>query len=86
MLERGLPVRADAVTDPRLGTRAPAFGEASSGRAIDQPITKDPKPVVRRRRRRGAAQAALRKFEGRSSKRGNSRELDDWNWQLATGN
>jgi hypothetical protein len=46
IVERGLPVRADAVTDTRLGTRAPAYGEASSGRVITRPITKDPKPVV----------------------------------------
>ena len=46
MVERGLPVRADAVADPRLGTRTPAFGEASSGRVITKPVTKDPTPVV----------------------------------------
>jgi len=34
MLERGLPVRPDPATDPRLGTHAPAFGESSSGRTI----------------------------------------------------
>ena len=36
IVERGLPVRADAVTDTRLGTRAPAYGEASSGRVDHQ--------------------------------------------------
>jgi hypothetical protein len=46
MVERGLPVRAEAVTDTRLGTRAPAFGEASSGRVITNPITKERKPVA----------------------------------------
>jgi hypothetical protein len=34
LLERGVPSRADAPTDPRLGTHAPAFGEATSGRRI----------------------------------------------------
>lgn len=30
----GLPVRPDPVSDPRLGSRAPALGESSSGRNI----------------------------------------------------
>ena len=34
LLEQGLPVRADAPTDPWLGTHSPARGESSSGRAI----------------------------------------------------
>jgi hypothetical protein len=34
ILQRGLPVRAPSVTDPRLGTHAPSFGESSSGRRI----------------------------------------------------
>jgi hypothetical protein len=33
ILERGLPVRAGSPVDPTLGTRRPARGEASSGRA-----------------------------------------------------
>ena len=32
--DRGLPVRPDPVTDPRLGTHAPAYGESSSGRTV----------------------------------------------------
>jgi hypothetical protein len=34
MLERGVPVRPDAVSDERLGTRRPASGESSSGRTV----------------------------------------------------
>jgi hypothetical protein len=34
LLERGMPVRPEPVTDPRLGTYAPAHGESSSGRNI----------------------------------------------------
>jgi hypothetical protein len=34
LLQRGLPVRADAPTDPWLGTYSPARGESSSGRNI----------------------------------------------------
>jgi hypothetical protein len=34
LLERGLPVRPEPVTDPRVGTHAPAYGEPSSGRTI----------------------------------------------------
>ncbi len=34
LLERGLPVRPDPLTDPLLGTRTPASGESSSGRII----------------------------------------------------
>lgn len=38
IVERGLPVRATgAVDDPRVGTHAPAYGEASSGRTIVLP-------------------------------------------------
>ena len=34
IVERGLPVRAGAPPDPRVGTHAPAIGEASGGRNI----------------------------------------------------
>ena len=34
LLERGVPSRADAPTDPRLGTYGPAYGESTSGRSI----------------------------------------------------
>ena len=34
LLERGLPVRPEPVTDPRLGTHAPAYGESASGRTL----------------------------------------------------
>src|SRR4029453_553085 len=34
LIERGLPVRPEPTTDPRLGTHAPAFGESSSGRNL----------------------------------------------------
>jgi hypothetical protein len=38
ILQRGLPVRASgAADDPRIGTHAPAYGEASGGRAIAVP-------------------------------------------------
>ena len=37
-LERGLAVRPDPLTDPRLGTRTPASGESSSGRIITKPL------------------------------------------------
>jgi hypothetical protein len=37
LLEQGLPVRAEAPTDPWMGTRLPARGESSGGRLI--PIT-----------------------------------------------
>jgi hypothetical protein len=37
-LERGLPVRPDPLTDPRLGTRTPASGESSSGRNITRTL------------------------------------------------
>jgi hypothetical protein len=41
LVQRGLPVRASgAVQDPATGTHAPAYGEASGGRAI--PIPKAP--------------------------------------------
>jgi hypothetical protein len=40
MLERGLPVRPDPLTDPSVGTRTPASGESSSGRTI----TRTPAP------------------------------------------
>ena len=33
-LQQGLPVRADAPTDPWMGTHSPATGEASGGRTI----------------------------------------------------
>jgi hypothetical protein len=35
----GLAVRAEPLTDPRVGTHAPAYGEASSGRTITTPVT-----------------------------------------------
>jgi hypothetical protein len=38
-----LPVRPDPIADPRLGTHAPAYGEASSGRTITQaPAASEP--------------------------------------------
>ena len=38
IVQRGLPVRAaGAVEDPRAGTHAPAYGEASGGRTIGPP-------------------------------------------------
>ena len=38
IVQRGLPVRAaGAVEDPRTGTHAPAYGEASGGRTIGVP-------------------------------------------------
>jgi hypothetical protein len=37
IVERGLPVRADAPADPTLGTVRPVRGEASSGRTVDGP-------------------------------------------------
>jgi hypothetical protein len=42
LIERGLAVRPDPATDPRLGTHAPAYGESSSGRTITRPITTEP--------------------------------------------
>ena len=40
IVERGLPARtAGAVEDPRTGTHAPAYGEASGGRTIAVPKT-----------------------------------------------
>ncbi|HEY7499961.1 MAG TPA: hypothetical protein VH740_15685 [Vicinamibacterales bacterium] len=42
VLERGLPVRAEPIADPRFGTHAPAYGESSSGRAITNPPTAPP--------------------------------------------
>jgi hypothetical protein len=37
IVERGLPVRPDAVSDAGLGTNRPALGESSSGRVITEP-------------------------------------------------
>jgi hypothetical protein len=34
LVERGLPSRSTGAVDPRLGTRAPAYGEATGGRTI----------------------------------------------------
>jgi hypothetical protein len=34
LLEQGIPTRADAPTDPWMGTRTPSRGESSGGRAI----------------------------------------------------
>ena len=46
ILQRGLPVRASgAADDPRLGTHAPAYGEASGGRTIAVPRAA-PAPVA----------------------------------------
>jgi hypothetical protein len=53
VIKRGLPIRPDPLTDPRLGTHVPAFGESSSGRTITrppadppaQPATKPPAPA-----------------------------------------
>jgi hypothetical protein len=42
LLEAGLPVRADAPTDQWIGTRSPARGESSSGRAIPVKPGSDP--------------------------------------------
>src|SRR5262245_11835263 len=36
LLERGIPVRPDPVSDPRMGTHLPAYGESSSGRVVTQ--------------------------------------------------
>jgi hypothetical protein len=38
MIERGLPVRPDPLTDDSLGTRTPASGESSSGRNITRTL------------------------------------------------
>ena len=40
LVQHGVPVRAGAVEDPREGTNAPAYGEASGGRGI--PVPKAP--------------------------------------------
>lgn len=45
LLERGLPSRAEPVTDARLGTRAPAFGESSGGRRITATDAAAPPPA-----------------------------------------
>ena len=42
IVERGLPVRADAPVPPLLGTRLPAAGEASGGRVITVPLPEPP--------------------------------------------
>lgn len=43
LVERGsLAVRAEPVEDSRLGTHAPAYGEASSGRTITNPVSSAP--------------------------------------------
>lgn len=42
LVTRGLAVRAEPLSDPRLGTHAPAYGESSSGRTITKPITTEP--------------------------------------------
>jgi len=46
LLERGLPIRPDAVEDPRLGTHVPAYGESSSGRTITRPPSVAPVRVA----------------------------------------
>lgn len=38
LLERGLAVRAEPIEDPRVGTHAPSYGEASAGRTITKPV------------------------------------------------
>jgi hypothetical protein len=40
MTERGLPVRPDAVSDERLGTRRPASGESSAGRNVTHDLAR----------------------------------------------
>ena len=47
LLHDGLPVRADAPTDPSLGTRwsGPARGESSSGRVVGKPAPVDAGPA-----------------------------------------
>jgi hypothetical protein len=40
--DKPLAVRAEPIEDPRLGTHAPSYGEASSGRTITKPITTVP--------------------------------------------
>jgi hypothetical protein len=42
LVKQGLPVRSGGTEDPREGTNAPAYGEASGGRTID--IPKPPTP------------------------------------------
>ena len=42
LVQRGLPVRADAPAPPGLGTHLPATGEASGGRAITGPLPEAP--------------------------------------------
>jgi hypothetical protein len=37
LVKQGLPVRSGGVEDPKEGTNAPAYGEASGGRTIDIP-------------------------------------------------
>lgn len=37
LVKQGVPVRSGGVADPREGTNAPAYGEASGGRTIDIP-------------------------------------------------
>jgi hypothetical protein len=45
IVERGLPVRTSGlVDDPRTGTHAPAYGEASGGRSITIPKAPAPGP------------------------------------------
>jgi hypothetical protein len=44
ILQRGFTVRPDGPVDPAMGTRAPAMGEASSGRAIAVP--RPPRPAA----------------------------------------
>ena len=44
-LERGLPVRPEPTMDPRLGTHAPAYGEANSGRAITKAASAAAEPA-----------------------------------------
>jgi hypothetical protein len=46
ILERGLPVRPDPVTDPALGTHVPAGGESSSGRAMTRAASTEPAPAA----------------------------------------
>jgi hypothetical protein len=46
LLQKGLPVRPDAVTDPREGTRFAATGESSGGRNLTAGQADNSSPVV----------------------------------------
>jgi hypothetical protein len=42
MIERGMPVRPEPVSDERLGTRRPASGESSAGRNVTRNLAPAP--------------------------------------------